>query len=66
MLLTILANNFVLRRRFAPLESLTRTMEAVDLTLPGVRALGLTRAADGDTYKSDQQDETPVGRCIEH
>ena len=27
-----------MRRRFAPLESLTRTMEAVDLTLPGVRA----------------------------
>jgi two-component system sensor histidine kinase UhpB len=27
-----------MRRRFAPLESLTRTMECVDLTLPGMRA----------------------------
>jgi two-component system sensor histidine kinase UhpB len=35
---TILANNFVMRRRFAPLESLTRTMECVDLTAPGRRA----------------------------
>ena len=38
ILATILANNFVMRRRFAPLESLTRTMECVDLTIPGVRA----------------------------
>jgi len=38
ILLTILANNFVLRRRFAPLESLTRTMERVDLAVPGTRA----------------------------
>jgi two-component system sensor histidine kinase UhpB len=38
LLTTILANNFVLRRRFAPLESLTRTMECVDLTVPGMRA----------------------------
>jgi two-component system sensor histidine kinase UhpB len=38
VLLTILANNFVLRRRFAPLESLTRTMERVDLAVPGTRA----------------------------
>ena len=38
VLLTILANNFVLRRRFAPLESLTRTMEEVDLAVPGTRA----------------------------
>jgi two-component system sensor histidine kinase UhpB len=38
ILTTILANNFVMRRRFAPLESLTRTMECVDLTTPGVRA----------------------------
>jgi two-component system sensor histidine kinase UhpB len=38
ILATVLANNFVMRRRFAPLESLTRTMECVDLTLPGVRA----------------------------
>jgi two-component system sensor histidine kinase UhpB len=38
VLLTILANNFILRRRFAPLESLTRTMEQVDLAVPGTRA----------------------------
>lgn len=38
ILATLLANNFIMRRRFAPLESLTRTMECVDLTLPGVRA----------------------------
>jgi two-component system sensor histidine kinase UhpB len=38
ILATVLANNFVLRRRFAPLESLTRTMERVDLTAPGMRA----------------------------
>jgi two-component system, NarL family, sensor histidine kinase UhpB len=38
ILVTILANNFVLRRRFAPLESLTRTMERVDLAVPGTRA----------------------------
>lgn len=38
ILITILANNFVLRRRFAPLESLTRTMERVDLAVPGTRA----------------------------
>jgi two-component system, NarL family, sensor histidine kinase UhpB len=38
ILATLLANNLVMRRRFAPLESLTRTMEAVDLTDPGVRA----------------------------
>src|ERR1044072_3713174 len=38
VLMTILANNFVLRRRFAPLESLTRTMEEVDLAVPGTRA----------------------------
>jgi two-component system, NarL family, sensor histidine kinase UhpB len=39
ILATVLANNFVMRRRFAPLESLTRTMECVDLALPGTRAL---------------------------
>jgi two-component system sensor histidine kinase UhpB len=38
ILVTILANNFVLRRRFAPLESLTRAMECVDLAVPGTRA----------------------------
>ena len=38
ILATLLANNFLMRRRFAPLEALTRTMEAVDLTVPGVRA----------------------------
>ena len=40
ILATILANNFLMRRRFAPLESLTRTMECVDLTAPGMRAQG--------------------------
>ena len=38
VLVTILANNFVMRRRFKPLESLTRTMERVDLAVPGTRA----------------------------
>jgi two-component system sensor histidine kinase UhpB len=38
ILATVLANNFVMRRRFAPLESLTRTMECVDLSQPGTRA----------------------------
>jgi two-component system sensor histidine kinase UhpB len=38
ILASLLANNALMRRRFAPLEALTRTMEAVDLTLPGVRA----------------------------
>lgn len=38
ILATLLANNLLLRRRFAPLESLTETMERVDLTAPGVRA----------------------------
>ena len=38
VLVSVLANNFVLRRRFAPLESLTRTMERVDLAAPGTRA----------------------------
>jgi two-component system sensor histidine kinase UhpB len=45
ILLTILANNFVLRRRFAPLESLTRTMERVDLLVPGTRA----QPSDGES-----------------
>ncbi len=45
ILLTILANNFVLRRRFAPLESLTRTMQRVDLTVPGTRA----QPSDGES-----------------
>ena len=45
ILATLLANNFVMRRRFAPLESLTRTMECVDLTVPGVRA----RAQEGES-----------------
>jgi two-component system sensor histidine kinase UhpB len=39
ILATVLANNYVMRRRFAPLESLTRTMKRVDLTVPGTRAL---------------------------
>jgi two-component system sensor histidine kinase UhpB len=38
ILTTVLANNFLLRRRFAPLDSLTRSMESVDLTAPGAGA----------------------------
>jgi two-component system, NarL family, sensor histidine kinase UhpB len=38
ILATVLANNLLMRRRFAPLESLTRTMECVDLSTPGMRA----------------------------
>ncbi len=38
ILATVLANGLVMRRRFAPLESLTETMERVDLTEPGTRA----------------------------
>ena len=38
ILATLLANNVIMRRRFAPLDSLTRTMECVDLTAPGMRA----------------------------
>jgi two-component system sensor histidine kinase UhpB len=45
ILTTILANNFVLRRRFAPLESLTRTMQRVDLAVPGTRA----QPSDGES-----------------
>jgi two-component system, NarL family, sensor histidine kinase UhpB len=45
ILASLLANNFIMRRRFAPLESLTRTMECVDLTVPGVRA----QAQDGES-----------------
>lgn len=45
ILTTLLANNFIMRRRFAPLESLTRTMEAVDLTVPGTRA----QASNGES-----------------
>ncbi len=40
VLLTVLANSFLLRRRFAPLERLIATMEQVDLAAPGVRAAG--------------------------
>src|SRR3954454_2379796 len=35
---TLLANAFLLRRRFRPLERLVAVMESVDLALPGVRA----------------------------
>ncbi len=38
VLVTVLANSFMLRRRFAPLERLIGTMEQVDLAAPGVRA----------------------------
>ena len=40
VLLTVLANSFLLRRRFAPLERLIATMEQVDLSVPGVRGAG--------------------------
>jgi two-component system, NarL family, sensor histidine kinase UhpB len=38
ILATVLVNGLVLRRRFAPLESLIETMERVELSEPGVRA----------------------------
>jgi two-component system sensor histidine kinase UhpB len=38
ILATVLVNGIVLRRRFAPLESLIDTMERVELSEPGVRA----------------------------
>src|SRR3954451_4703179 len=38
MCVTLLANAFLLRRRFRPLERLAATMRQVDLSQPGVRA----------------------------
>lgn len=38
ILATVLVNGLVLRRRFAPLESIIDTMERVELSEPGVRA----------------------------
>ena len=38
ILATVLVNGFVLRRRFAPLESIIETMERVELAEPGVRS----------------------------
>ncbi len=46
ILATVLVNGIVLRRRFAPLEELTATMERVDLATPGVRASAM--AADSE------------------
>ena len=46
ILATVLVNGIVLRRRFAPLESLIDTMERVELSEPGVRAAGA--AADSE------------------
>jgi two-component system sensor histidine kinase UhpB len=46
ILATVLVNGIVLRRRFAPLESLIETMERVELSEPGVRAWG--GAADSE------------------
>jgi two-component system sensor histidine kinase UhpB len=40
ILATVLVNGIVLRRRFAPLESLIDTMERVEISEPGVRAAG--------------------------
>jgi two-component system sensor histidine kinase UhpB len=54
ILVTILANNFVLRRRFAPLESLTRTMQRVDLAVPGTRA----QPCDGESADVERLRET--------
>ncbi len=47
ILATVLVNAMVLRRRFAPLEELTETMERVDLATPGIRA---------DTTQADSED----------
>jgi two-component system sensor histidine kinase UhpB len=38
ILATVLVNGIVLRRRFAPLESIIETMERVELSEPGVRS----------------------------
>jgi two-component system, NarL family, sensor histidine kinase UhpB len=38
ILATVLVNGLVLRRRFAPLESIIATMERVELAEPGVRS----------------------------
>lgn len=38
ILVTLLANAFLLRRRLAPLDQLAETMERIDLTAPGMRA----------------------------
>src|SRR5213592_643457 len=38
ILATVLVNGIVLRRRFAPLESIINTMERVELAEPGVRS----------------------------
>jgi len=54
VLATILANNFVLRRRFAPLESLSRTMQRVDLAVPGTRA----QPTDGESVDVARLRET--------
>jgi two-component system, NarL family, sensor histidine kinase UhpB len=40
ILATVLVNGIVLRRRFAPLESIIDTMERVELSEPGVRSAG--------------------------
>jgi two-component system, NarL family, sensor histidine kinase UhpB len=42
ILATVLVNGVVLRRRFAPLESIIDTMERVDLSEPGVRSATLS------------------------
>ncbi len=46
ILATVLVNGVVLRRRFAPLEELIATMERVDLTNPGVRAVPMSADSD--------------------
>jgi two-component system sensor histidine kinase UhpB len=42
ILATVLVNGMVLRRRFAPLESIIDTMERVELSEPGVRSAGIS------------------------
>jgi two-component system sensor histidine kinase UhpB len=42
ILATVLVNGMVLRRRFAPLESIIDTMERVELSEPGVRSAALS------------------------
>ena len=45
LLTTILVNALVLARRLQPVEELLHTMEAVDLSSPGVRASALAAAS---------------------
>lgn len=46
LLLSVLANGVLLRRRTAPLEHLIATMEAVDLSAPGLRSAATSADSD--------------------